>query len=317
MKMILDLDTGIDDALALAYAIGSPEIEILGIVGSYGNVLTETSVKNTLSLLKLLGQPQIPVYMGERCALLSETFEVSEISTFIHGKNGIGQVLLPKSEVSVKNQNGVDFIINTVKDHPGEVVIVPTGPLTNLAVAFQKAPEIIGMINRVVLMGGALILPGNVTPYAEANISQDPEGAKYVFESGVRLIMVGLDVTHRTLLTKQETEKWRSLGTSVGKYYADIVDYYIKAYEVTSPHLGGCALHDPLAVAIALNFELAETLRLHMTVETEVSQRGRTIGNKDKINDPEPNTDVCVNVDSKKFLESFMFRLTNLFRSEV
>ena len=317
MKMILDLDTGIDDALALAYAVGSPEIELLGIVGSYGNVLTETGVKNTLALLKLLGQPGIPVYSGNRHALFSKDFEVSEISAFIHGKNGIGEVLLSEPEASVKKQEGVDFIIDMVKTCPGEVVIVPTGPLTNLAAAFQKAPEIIGMTGRVVLMGGALIIPGNVTPYAEANISQDPEAAKYVFESGVNLVMVGLDVTHRTLLTKRETERWRRLGTAAGRAYANIVDYYINAYETTSPHLGGCALHDPLAVAIALEPELAETIRLYMTVETGEGQRGRTIGNKERINDPEPSTEVCVNVDSEKFLDAFMSRLTKLFRMEV
>ena len=239
-KMILDLDTGVDDALAISYALGSPEIELIGITGTYGNVLVEQGVRNALAVTDLLGHPEVKVYQGLPHSSTTDHFEVLPISAFIHGDNGIGDVEIPDSSRSVETESAVDFIIDAVKTYGKDLVYVPTGPMTNIEAALKKAPEIKDEIGQIVLMGGALTVPGNCNACMEANISQDPEAADYLFRSGAPTTMIGLDVTLQTLLTYKETQQWRDLGTKAGKFLADMTDFYIKAYETTSPHLGGC-----------------------------------------------------------------------------
>ena len=294
--MILDLDTGIDDALAIAYALAAPECDLIGIVGSYGNVLVENGAQNSLNLLEMLGHPEVPVFCGLSHSSTTKSFSVMPISAQIHGKNGVGEVELKKAH-----------------KYQGRLLIVPTGPLTNLAAAIKKDPSIVDLIGHVTLMGGALTVPGNVTPVTEANINQDPEAADEVFRSNLPLTMIGLDVTTRTLLTKEDTKKWRELGTVAGEKYADITDYYIDAYKVTSPHLGGCALHDPLAVAAAVDPSLVDTIYLNMKVDTKGAYAGRTIGDETRINDEARQTQAAVNVDKERFVKTFMKHLTDLF----
>lgn len=313
-KMILDLDTGIDDALAIAYALATPEADLIGIVCSYGNVVVDQAVKNSLELLQMLGHPEVPVFAGLPHASDQDHFDVMPISAQIHGKNGVGEVELAPAKRQVEAMSGVDFFIEAAHKYQSQLLIVPTGPLTNLAAALKKAPEIADEIGRVVLMGGALTVPGNVNAVTEANINQDAKAADYVFRSHVQKTMVGLDVTTRTLLTTKETQLWRDLNTTAGQKYADIVDYYIDAYKVTSPHLGGCALHDPLAVAVAVEPTLVDTLALNMKVDTEGVFAGRTIGDETRINEPARDTLACVNVNVPLFLEEFMDKLTALFK---
>lgn len=308
-KLILDLDTGIDDALALAYALGSPELELIGITSTYGNVLLEQGIRNDLALADLLGHPEIPVYPGIPHALRKRKFEVQPISAFIHGQNGVGDVSLPLSSREPEKMSAVDFIIEAAHTYGEDLVFVPTGPQTNLAAAIEKAPEIINEIGKVVLMGGALTVCGNVSPWAEANISQDPDAANYVFRSGIYTTMIGLDVTLQTLLTVKETALWREYNTPAATLFADMTDYYIKAYETTSPKLGGCGLHDPLAVGVAADPTLVRTLPINMQVDVEGATRGRTIGRNEKLNDPIKTSQVAVQVEVGRFLEEFMKRI--------
>jgi len=199
-KLILDLDTGIDDALAIAYALGSPEAELIGITATYGNVLMEDSVRNSLAVLDILGASSVPVHPGLPHSSTTEDFSVQEISAFIHGRNGVGEVDIAPSPRSAEATGAVDFIIEASHRYGDELVYVPTGPLTNLAAALEKDPGLAGRL-RVVLMGGALSVSGNVSPWAEANISQDPDAADAVLRSGIDATMIGLDVTLQTLLT--------------------------------------------------------------------------------------------------------------------
>jgi purine nucleosidase len=147
---------------------------------------------------------------------------------------------------------------------------------------------------------------------AEANISQDPEAANEVFRSGIPATMVGLDVTLQTLLTYKETQQWREIGTPAAEFLADMTDYYIKAYETTAPHLGGCGLHDPLAVGVAVDPTLVTTLPINMQVDCEEPYRGRTIGNPEKLNDPNKTMKACVGVDVERFLHEFMTRISRV-----
>ncbi len=316
LKMILDLDTGIDDALALAYALADPNIELIGVVASFGNVEMEESVTNTLNLLDLLNHNEVPVFRGaDRATGEKEPFQVLEISRFIHGENGIGNVNVPVSSRVAEKQNGVDFMIESAKKYGKELAIVAVGPTTNVDEAVKKDPEFKNRVGKIVLMGGALIVDGNVNILAEANIFQDPVAANDLFTSGAPLTMVGLDVTQRTLLTNKDTQVWRDLGTASGKAFAEMVDYYIMAYQKNAPELKGCALHDPLAVAVASDPDLVKVLTLHMRVGTNEADWGRTIGINGKMNDPDPNVSVCVDVEVDEFVNRFMDYLTVLFKA--
>ncbi|MBZ8178012.1 nucleoside hydrolase [Corynebacterium poyangense] len=309
MKVILDLDTGIDDTLALVYALASEELEVIGVTGTYGNVLMETGTRNDLAILELFGHKDVPVFAGEPHAITKDSFEVLDISAFIHGRNGIGEALIPEPEGTVRDQGAVDFLIDAVRQYGEDLVIVATGPMTNLAAAIQRDATFADNAT-IVIMGGALTVPGNVSPWAEANINQDPEAADLVFRSGAKVTMIGLDVTLQTLLTTAETAQWQQLGTVGGDFLAEATDYYIKAYETTAPHLGGCGLHDPLAVAVAVDPSLVTCLDINMKVDCEGETRGRTIGDEEKLNDPKKSVKVAVGVDVERFLKEFMSRIT-------
>lgn len=307
-KIILDLDTGVDDALAIAYALGSPELELIGITGTYGNVLLETGVANDLAILDLLGAAGVPVYPGLPHAQAKDSFEVLEISKFIHGADGIGETELAASARTPEDTPAVDFLIDSVRAHGEDLVIVATGPMTNLAAAIRKDPSFAERA-RIVIMGGALTQPGNVNAWTEANISQDPEAADELFRSGATVTMVGLDVTLQTLLTYEHTAKWRELGTPAGRFLADMTDFYIRAYETTAPHLGGCGLHDPLAVAVAVDPTLVDCLETNLKVDVDGPTRGRTIGDETRLNDPVKTARVAVGVDVDRFLDELMRRI--------
>lgn len=308
MKTILDLDTGIDDALALAYALGSPELELIGVTGTYGNVLVDDGVANNLALLDLFGRPDVPVFRGEPHASAKDSFEVLEISAFIHGANGIGDVGVTPSQRTAEDRGAVDFLVESVREHGDDLIIVATGPMTNLAAAIDRDPTFADNA-RIVIMGGALTVPGNVRPWAEANINQDPEAADALFRSGADVTMIGLDVTLQTLLTYEETRRWRQLGTEAGRVLADMTDYYIRAYDTTAPHLGGCGLHDPLAVGVAIDPSLVTAIAHNMKVDLDGELRGRTIGDEVRLNDPVKNVRVAVGVDVERFLSELMGRI--------
>jgi purine nucleosidase len=315
-KMILDLDTGVDDALAIAYALADPEVDLIGIVSSYGNNTLDVCAENSLKLLELLGHTDIPVFKGLPHSCTSDHFDVMQVSKDIHGNNGIGEVELPAPKRAIEEESGVDFFIDAAHKYGKDLIIIPTGPMTNLAAALKKDPEIANLIGNVTFMGGALTVDGNVTPAAEANINQDAKATDEVFKSGLPLTMVGLDVTLRTLLTKKETQQWRELGTTAGKAYADITDFYIDAYYNLDIDKRGCALHDPLAVGVGIDPSFVSMISLFMRCEYDPDSPfyGRTVGDNAKLNDPNPNVKVAVNVDKERYLKVFMDHLTNLFK---
>lgn len=310
-KVILDLDTGIDDALALAYALGSPELDLIGVTATYGNVLVDDGARNDLALLELFGRPDIPVFVGEPHARAKDEFSVLEISEFIHGKNGIGEAKIQQPQSCVSDKTAVDFLIESVAAYGDDLVIIPTGAMTNIAAAMDKDPDFAANAH-IVFMGGALTVPGNVSTWAEANINQDPEAADMMVRECADVTMIGLDVTLQTLLTYEETAMWRALNTEAATVLADATDYYIRSYDAIAPHLGGCGLHDPLAVAVAVDPSLVTALPLNLKVDTEGPTRGRTIGNEAKLGDPHKNARVAVAVDVERFLKEFMERITRV-----
>lgn len=192
------------------------------------------------------------------------------------------------------------------------MVIAATGSMTNLGIVLKNYPEMAKEIGQIVIMGGALTVPGNVSPFAEANISQDPEAAKLLFESETPIIMVGLDVTMRSILTQEDTQRWRKVSKA-GKDYADMVDYYIHVHDETAPAINGCPLHDPAAIAAVIHPEFFDMLPLAMTVETEGPSVGRTIGITDKIREKAPNVKVCINVKERAVAEDMCNVMATLY----
>lgn len=271
MKMILDLDTGIDDAMALAYALGHDDIELLGVTTTYGNVSVDDSAHNTLNLLELCQKTDVPVYCGEDTPLESDVFHRADIVRHIHGENGVGNVELNVAERDIESMSAVSFLIESIRTYRAELVIVSTGPETNIASAINQAPDIKKIMGRVIVMGGALTVPGNVSAFAEANIAKDPLAAKTVFESDIDVTMVGLDVTQRPLLTTDQTKQWRDTSSMAGNVYAEMADYYIQQQAQPS----GCPLHDPSAVIQAVHPEWFSTLPLHMKIITDGEASGR------------------------------------------
>lgn len=316
IKMVLDMDTGIDDAMALAYAAGTPKVDLLGVVGTYGNVSVEQGVQNTLNLLDLLGMSNVPVYAGSSHSLLTtEVYRPDELTQEFHGKNGIGEVVIPNSEKQVEKEDGVDFLLRMADTYQKELTIVAVGPLTDLARAMDRDETFEQKVGKIVIMGGALTVPGNMNHWAEANIFNDPVAARRVLKSKAKITMVGLDVTLRTALTKNETCKWRNLQTPSAIAYADIVDFYINVSERLEPDLKGCALHDPLAVAVAIDPTLVTTFDLNLEVGIDKDDFGRTIGDVSRLLEENPNVSVCINVDHKTFNNRFFEALNRLFGS--
>lgn len=318
-KLILDLDTGIDDTLAIAYALGSAdEVDLIGVTGTYGNVTVRRGVRNSLAVLHLFGRDDVPVYPGVDHPLAYDPaangpWEPSAGSVAVHAPNGVGGATIPDSPREAEpDGSAVDFIIDAARTYGENLVIVPTGAMTTMATVLKTAPDIRDSGARITLMGGALTVPGNVSPGAEANISQDPEAADYLFRCGARTTMIGLDVTHQTALTRKGTAVWRALGTPAGDFLADMTDYYIDFYLAHQPEIGGCGLHDPLAVAAALDPMLVTTLGVNLKVDLDGAFRGRTIGDRARLADPDKHTQVALGVDVPEFLERFMTRITAL-----
>lgn len=315
-KLVLDLDTGIDDALAIAYALGSPEVELVAVTACFGNVAAERGARNALALLDLLGHPEVPVYLGATHARTAEgPFVPSAPVRRIHGDNGLGGCAVPDARdepVRAEGPDGnaaADYLVEAVERYGDDLIYVPTGPLTNLAAALEAAPALAGALPRVTFMGGALTVPGNVTPCAEANVANDPEAADLVLRSGLPLRMVGLDVTHQALLSRERARSWLGLGTPAAEAYVEMCEHYIGAYARNNPYLGGCCLHDPLAVGAAIDPTLVGCLPINLKVDLDGAVRGRTIGDDERLNDVEKTCEAAVLVDARRFVGEFMTRV--------
>jgi purine nucleosidase len=252
-KAVWDMDPGIDDALALILALKSPEVQVLGITTVAGNAPVEMTSANARRVLEYLNVDNIPVAMGAANPLNHPL----EDALSYHGPDGLGNCDLPPPEQPLYPAEAWDFLAWSVLDAPGEVTLVATGPLTNVAYAFRRNPKLPGLIARLVLMGGAYRLTpygeGNRTLYAEFNIWQDPEAAHIVFHSGANIFAVGLDVTMdpEACLNSQHLEQIKTGHTPAARLVAQLVEYEVKYH-------GCCRMHDPLALATLLDASLLD-----------------------------------------------------------
>lgn len=302
-KVILDVDTGIDDALGILLAVKSGEMDVLGITTVNGNVSLDQATLNTCKILQLLEMEQeIPVIRGANKPLMRPTF----FEHRVHGQDGLGGALLDMPvHVEAADGHAVDFIVDQVKQHAGEVTLVMTAPLTNLALAVMKYPELVHQVKEVIVMGGVVQGFGNVTPTAEFNIYVDPEAAKIVCQAGFpNLTLVGLDVTRKALLTDEHI---RALGDSpIARYVKESTADYMERYHERNG-TRSCALHDPLAVGVALNKQLVTTRKYYVDVETKSELcDGQTICDFQNRLSKAANVHVCTEVAADEFLELFI-----------
>lgn len=263
-NIIIDTDPGQDDAVAILLALASPELRVLGLTVVAGNVPLPLTQVNALKICELANRPDIPVFAG--CAEpLARKLVTAE---HVHGKTGLDGPDLPEPKMRLQERHAVDFIIETLRREPaGTVTICPLGPLTNIATALQKAPDIAPRIHQIVLMGGAYFEVGNITPTAEFNIFVDPEAADIVFKSGVPLVVLPLDVTHKALVTRPRVEAFRALGTRTGIAVAEMTDFF-ERFDIEKYGSEGAPLHDPCVIAYLLQPHLFEGRYINVEIET-------------------------------------------------
>lgn len=264
--LIIDVDTGVDDAIALALAVAR-EANILGVTTVAGNVPIDVATRNTLDVLNSLGRADIPVHRGASRPLVADYLD----ATHVHGGNGLGGVALPRSEAGEASLPGPAFILQSAAAFDGELTLVTLGPLTNLAIALNVRPQIVRQIKRIVVMGGAYFVPGNVTPVSEFNVHVDPEAADQVFNADWNdITLVGLDVTHQTVLAR---DLWERIPEGSGGAAGLVRGLMGRTFLERS--MSGFYLHDPLAVAVTLDPDLVQGTAHHVTVDSSAAGESR------------------------------------------
>ena len=308
-RIIIDTDPGQDDAVAILLALASPEIEVLGLTAVAGNVPLHLTSRNACMVCELAGRTDIPVFAG--CdAPLERKLVTAE---HVHGKTGLDGPDLPEPTMALQDRHAVDFIIDTLRAEPaGTVTLCPLGPLTNIASAFRRAPDIVDRVQEIVLMGGAYFEVGNYTPAAEFNIYVDPEAAAEVFASGIPLVVMPLDVTHKALVTGPRNEAIRALGTPVGKAVAEMTDFF-ERFDLEKYGSAGAPLHDPCVTAYLLKPEIFSGRHINVEIET-VSELtlGMTVADWWGVSGRAPNATFIGDLDSDAFFTLLTERLAQL-----
>jgi inosine-uridine nucleoside N-ribohydrolase len=283
-KIVIDTDPGVDDAMAIFYALKSPELEVLGLTTVFGNAHTDQCTVNALCLLEIAGRPDIPVAGGAPRPLVGPFHSPAD---FVHGKDGQGNVFLPPPTTKPLNMHAAQFLIDTVMSDPGNVTIVALGPLTNVAMALLLKPELASHIREIVLMGGAAFVPGNVSPAAEANIHNDPEAADIVFGAGCPVTMVGLDVTLQIHMTAADLERFGTFSDAMSQHIARIVPFYLDFYHQISGR-NEIVVHDSTTITWLLHPELFTVRSRSVRVETQGMSRGKTWAANERMRPESP-----------------------------
>jgi inosine-uridine nucleoside N-ribohydrolase len=319
--LILDVDTGIDDAFALLYAIAQPSVRVIGVSSVAGNVDLTKATRNTRAVLALGLRPDIPVWSGAAAPIL----HAPEDASIVHGESGLGYAILPEPPAEAAQTHAIDAILRASHEHKGELVLVATGPLTNIAATLLRDGELPRRLKRFVLMGGAFREAGNVTPAAEFNIWHDPEAARIVFrafgaEGAAPLVAVGLDVTRQTRIVEEDLAALakRCAGLPRAKelmrFLDDSARYYFELMENWhgSRHL---TMHDPLAIGAAIDPTLITTKQAAVDVEIFGQlTRGMTVADWRGIWKRSPNAEVALEVDAPRFLSLFFDAMERLAR---
>jgi len=309
-KIIIDTDPGQDDAVAILLALASPaELDVLGITAVAGNVPLPLTSKNARIVCELAGRPDALVFAGCDAPLKRKLVTAEHV----HGKTGLDGPQLPSPKMPLQPQHAVDFIIETLRSHPaGTVTLCPLGPLTNIATAFTRAPDIIGRVQEIVLMGGAYFEVGNITPAAEFNIYVDPEAAEIVLKSGPPLTVMPLDVTHKVLTTAPRVQAFRAMGTEAGRMVAEWTDFF-ERFDKEKYGSHGAPLHDPCVIAWLLQPDLFSGRHINVEIETTSDLTlGMTVADWWGVTDRAPNAMFIGDVDADGFFALLTDRISRL-----
>ncbi len=309
-RLLLDTDPGIDDALALFLALASAELRVEAITTVSGNVEVAQTTRNALALLELVGRRDIPVARGSSRPLVSQRIDAGGV----YGHNGLGEVQLPEPQLRPVEQHAVEMIIEKVMTAPGEITLVALGPVTNLALALRHEPTLAHAVHEVVLMGGALRVPGNVTPCAEFNLLADAHAAQIVLHAGWPLRLVPLDVTERALLKRDQAHELAAHGNPITACIQHMVDYYCDG-QASQP--GVFHMHDPLCLASVVRPDLLTWQKAFVDIElTGTRTFGETVaffeGTGQSLPAP-PNVLAAVDVNVDDFLQFYLERVHAAF----
>ena len=307
-RIILDTDPGIDDALAILLAIASPELILDSIITAHGNCAVEQTTINALSILELVSASQIPVARGFDLPLVQPSLLALET----HGNSGLGYAKLPSPQSRPVGQHGSDFLIERIMSNPGEVTLVAIAPLTNVAVAIRKEPRIIQALKEIIIMGGAVRHQGNSTPMAEFNVHVDPHASHMVYHSGIPITLVPLDVTYQCILTPADVKRLNKINSPITKFIDDSTRFYMEFHDEYQ-HIDGCAINDPLALALAFAPELC-TYEEHY-VDVDISggvSMGNTFADFYKHYKKPANMKIALGVKVRDFIELFLERMEKL-----
>lgn len=304
MQIVLDCDPGHDDAFAILLAAASKEIELLGVTTVVGNSYLENTTNNARRILDLF-DIDVPVFAGAAKPLIRNIV----VAPNIHGQSGLDGAEIPPAKRKIEKMHAVDFIADMVEKYEG-VVLVPTGPLTNIAIFLLKYPKLAHRVSRIVLMGGGIAF-GNVTPVAEFNIFADPEAAKIVFRSGIPIVMAPLDLTHQVVATEAEASRLRTFGPKF-EILADLLMFFKSTYKKVF-NIDGAILHDPCTVMYLIHPEIFESKEYSVDVETKGELTyGQTVVDLWRTTGNQPNAEILLKVDRERFFEILFEKLRSL-----
>jgi purine nucleosidase len=298
--------------MAILYALARPGIRLEALTTTFGNTDVDTATLNSLKILELAGRPDVPVARGAGRSLVKPFVKAAD---HVHGRNGLGEIELPEPKAKPAGEHAADLIIRMARQNPGAITLCPVGPLTNVAIALAKAPDIAGLLKEIVVMGSTIFHPGIqgiASPMADANFWNDPEAAQIVLRSGARITLVGMDVTMTMLLTRPMRDAI-ARGGRAGATMMRIAEFYVNSYATMYPGIAGCGLHDPLAVAIAEDPSLAT--RQAMCVDIELAgalTRGQVVADRRRTAAGRENAEVCLAVDGERFSARLVEALKSL-----
>ena len=313
-KVIMDCDPGHDDAIALLLASRADDIELLGVTTVAGNSELENTTRNARKVLDYAGVTDVDVYAGCERPMMRDLYRLT--GAIIHGEDGLGGPKIPDPVTPIKEAHAVDFIIRALRESDEKIILIPTGPLTNIAMALIKAPDIKEKIERIIIMGGAVNDPGNITSAAEFNIYVDPEAAKIVFASGCNIYLNTLDISMKAVFYEEDIERLRAQGDKISDIVAQLLDFFGSTH---IQHFGfkACPIHDALCVGVLIDENLIEYQQTYLDISVnDPLTLGETVADLWGITGHEPNCYLSVKVDRELFVQMIQEHMQKTYQSK-